>query len=66
MKLHTRMTPQQIRTATEELLKRHQANFDGWLDERKVAIANEKLKSRDNASVGFHSGSKSIVRNFQV
>jgi len=49
MKLHTRMTPQQIRTATEELLKRHQANFNGWLDERKVAIANEKLKSRDNA-----------------
>jgi hypothetical protein len=37
-----RKTPQQIRAATEELAKRHQANFRGWLNARKEAIDAQK------------------------
>jgi len=41
-------TPQQIRSATEDLVNKHQAHFREWLDARKATIdsqKNEKLLS---------------------
>lgn len=46
-----RKTPQQIRAATEELAKRHQANFRGWLDARKEAIDSQKAEEARHCSV---------------
>ncbi len=38
----TRKTSQQIRAAMEELTKRHEANFRGWLDARHATIDSQK------------------------
>jgi hypothetical protein len=46
-----RKTPQQIRAATEELAKRHQANFRGWLDARKEAIDSQNTETIRHCSV---------------
>jgi hypothetical protein len=49
-----RKTPQQIRAATEELAKKHQANFSGWLDARKAAIDVQKTEELRHLSIGLN------------